>query len=336
MSLYSENDRPCLGSMRQLAAIRNLQIAEGPGRGMRLVEIDNGSGLRFSVYPDRALDIGEASFRGENFVWLPNDGASAPAFYDAQGFEWLRTWGGGMMTTCGFLNVGGPGEAGGENHGLHGRISHTPVTHLSTDARWENGRYQLTVSGEARHARVFGENLLLRRKITTFYGENTIEIENCVTNDGFRDAPYMLLMHMNFGWPLVSFGAYLEAPKHEVIPQNAVAQAGLKAWQYMEEPQKGFTEQVFYHKLPSGADGFAAIELVNHDSRRKLRVAYRTKELPYLVEWKMMGQGEYVLGLEPANCLPEGQNANAARKTLQTLAPGESATSVVRVSIEEL
>jgi len=333
---YTESDRPALGSLRQLAAIRQLEIAEGPGRGMRLVDVDNGSGLHFCVYPDRALDIGEASFSGQNFVWLPNDGSASPAFYDAQGFEWLRTWGGGMLTTAGLLNVGGPGEVNGESHGLHGRISHTPVSDLSTSAKWENGRYVLTVSGTARHARVFGENLLLRRTITTAYGDNTIEIENSVTNDGFRQSPYMLLLHMNFGRPLVSFGATLEAPEHEVVPQNAVAQAGLKAWQYMEAPQAGFTEQVFYHKIPADADGFAAIELVNYDSKRKLRVSYRTKELPYLIEWKMMGQGEYVLGLEPANCLPEGQAANAAKGILPMLAPGESITSKVRVSISEL
>ena len=47
--------------------------------------------------------------------------------------------------------------------------------------------------------------------------------------------------------------------------------------------------------------------MINPDNRLKLTVSYRTAELPYLAQWKMMGRGEYVMGLEPANCFPEGQ-----------------------------
>ncbi|MCQ2378508.1 MAG: aldose 1-epimerase family protein [Victivallaceae bacterium] len=332
----AQNIRPYLGSARQLGAIRNLEIADGPGRGMRLLDVDNGSGLHFSVYPDRALDIGEASFMGTPFVWLPNSGAAAPAFYDADGIEWLRTWGGGMLTSCGYLNVGGPGVAGNEKHGLHGRVSHLPATGVSLFSGWENGRYVFRISGEVRHARVFGENLLLRRTISTAHGENTVTIEDRVVNEGFSETPFLQLMHMNFGWPLVSEAARLEADAHKVDPQNEIAARDLEHWAEMTPPQPGFVEEVFYHHLDAGTDGFAGISLVNPEEKIRLRVDFRKKELPYLVEWKMMGQGEYVLGLEPANCLPEGQAKNAEKGTLRRLAPGEESVSVVRVSLSAL
>lgn len=41
------------------------------------------------------------------------------------------------------------------------------------------------------------------------------------------------------------------------------------------------------------------------------------------MQWKQVGQGTYVLGLEPANCLGEGRSAARERGTLVELAPGE-------------
>ena len=50
----------------------------------------------------------------------------------------------------------------------------------------------------------------------------------------------------------------------------------------------------------------------------------------------MCGQGEYVCGLEPANCYPEGQAAMAKQNRLQKLAPGESRSTWIRIGLEEL
>ena len=65
-------------------------------------------------------------------------------------------------------------------------------------------------------------------------------------------------------------------------------------------------------------------------------MAYDAATLPYLNEWKQMGQGEYVVGLEPGNCIPTGQPDNAGRGILRTLAAGESATFRVRIAVDEL
>lgn len=45
-------------------------------------------------------------------------------------------------------------------------------------------------------------------------------------------------------------------------------------------------------------------------------------ELPYLVQWKMLGERLYVSALEPANCHTEGRASERQRGTLQFLAPG--------------
>ena len=54
-----------------------------------------------------------------------------------------------------------------------------------------------------------------------------------------------------------------------------------------------------------------------------LTLRFRLAELPHLVEWKMMQQGMYVLGLEPANCWVEGRSADRASGVLRFLEPGE-------------
>ena len=329
--------RERIGSMRQLAFIRRAVLEDGKGRNMRVMEISNGTGLNFTVYPDRGMDIGEASFKGIPLAWITPNGPVAPAFYEAEGFNWLRSWGGGLLTGCGLMNVGGPNRAGGENHGLHGRLSNTPAGQVNTTSRWnQDGVYELKAEGDIRVSRVFGKNLLMTRSIRTAMGDNAIEIEDTVTNEGFRKTPFMLLYHMNFGFPLLDEDSYLEAVPHKVTPQNTIAAAGFRDWNCAEAPTEDFAEQVFYHDIPADENGMASISMITPSSNLKLTVSYRVAELPYLVQWKMMGQGEYVMGLEPANCYPEGQENIEKRGILKMLAPGDTVSTKVRVAVEEL
>ena len=336
MKLDKKNILGKVGSMRQAASIRRAVLDDGKGRGMRIIDVDNGSGLRFTVYPDRGMDIGEASFCGMPLVWLPSE-PGTPESYDASGINWLRSWGGGMLTGCGLLNVGGPCEAGGDSHGLHGRLSHIPATQINTLADWQDDEnYLLTVSGKVNQSRVFGENLQLTRTINCIAGINTIVIEDTVENLGFSTQPFMLLYHMNFGWPLVNENSFLSPVDHQVTPQGETAAGGLDKWDKMSLPVPGFAEEVFYHDVPADADGMSAVTLTNPDAKVRLTVACRKAELPFIVQWKQMGQGEYVLGLEPGNCLPENQNGNREKGLLKTIAPGEKISHKVMVTLEKL
>ena len=52
-------------------------------------------------------------------------------------------------------------------------------------------------------------------------------------------------------------------------------------------------------------------------------VKCRLGQLSQFTQWKMLGQGTYVLGFEPANCRVEGRAKERERGTLQNLAPQE-------------
>lgn len=325
---------PRVGRMEQLASIRRHVADDGKGRGMRVWEVNNGSGLTFTVYPDRGMDIGQAFYRGTPLAWVTGNLEVAPTFYNETGAEWLRTWGGGLLTGCGLTNVGGPNTVNGETHGLHGRLSHLPAEEVNSSAEWtDDGNYTLNISGRVRQAKAFGENLVLTRRLTTVMGSSELILRDTIENRGFRPEPCMLLYHINLGWPLVDDGAVLEAPPHPVEPQTDHAAKGLDAWTRITPPVPGMAEEVFYHTLPADEQGMACMRLKNPRLGLSFTVTYRVAELPWMIQWKMMGEGEYVLGLEPANCFPEGQERFARRGLLRHLEPGESFETFLRLAV---
>lgn len=323
------------GCVEQLAQIRQAVLDDGRGRGSRVAEFVNGSGLNFTVNLDRGMDIAEASYRGIPLAWISPNRPVAPAFYEPEGLGWLRTWGGGLLTGCGLRNVGNPGPAGAETHGLHGRLSHIPAEDVAVEKKWIDGYYVQSISGWVKQTAVFFENLHLKRKISSVMGQNSIRVEDIVENHGFAVSPLMLLYHINLGFPLLDKDAYLTAASHEAVPRDGIAAMGHKDWQKSEAPQPGYKEQVFYHEIPAGHDGFAAVTLTNPALKLAFQLEYRVAELPYLIQWKQMGQGEYVLGLEPANCHPEGQNSERQRGTLRELAPGQSISTCLKLTVLE-
>ena len=70
-------------------------------------------------------------------------------------------------------------------------------------------------------------------------------------------------------------------------------------------------------------------------SPRALKLSFDTNELKCFTQWKMMGEGDYVMGLEPGNCTPDGRDVLREKKLLKFLAPGAEASQTITVKIEE-
>lgn len=329
--------RPYVGTMDQLARIRTSVLDDGRGRGIRMADVDNGTGLRFAVLLDRGMDIGEASYNGTPFAYQTPVGLVHPAYYEPDGLRWLRGFGAGLLTGCGLRNVGSPEAEEGMRAdgplGLHGRLSNTPAEEVAVSKGWSNGRYVLRVAGTVREVSFFGENLALRRTISTAMGDNSITIDDEVSNLGARPSPLMMLYHINAGFPLLSESAGLAGRVERTVPRNAESAKGLGEWNRCQPPTAGYAEQCFFHDVAPDADGMARMALRNPGSGLAMEVAYRKAGLPYFTQWKMMGEQEYVMGLEPANCHPDGQSAERKNGTLAILAPGQTATFKVVVSL---
>jgi hypothetical protein len=228
------------------------------------------------------------------------------------------------VTTCGLTYAGATGIDEGKPYGLHGRASNLPAYNVCADGEWENDIYVMWVQGKIRETAVFGPNIELVRTISARLGESKIWIHDKVTNLGYADTEHMILYHCNFGFPVVDKGSRVVAPVKDVKPRDAAAEPGLSQHMGFSEPINGYAEQVFYLEMAEDKHGNVDAALVNDAKGLGVYLRYPKKELPKFTEWKMMGQGTYVVGYEPANCWVEGRAKERERGTLQYLQPGET------------
>lgn len=321
------------GSMDQLAPVRRFTFAEGRAKAVEAIQVETGTGLAFTCLVDRALDLSDARWRGTSLCWHSAAGVVAPCAYERAGAGWLRGFGGGMLTTCGLRNAGPGTDEGWETFGLHGEISYAPASRVAVDSGWSGDAYRIRISGEVREAYPFGPNLVLRRAWTTELGACWLELEDEVANEGHRPETHMQLYHWNFGFPFLNEGTRLRVTADRVEPRDEAARPGLDDWPRFAPPSDGFAEQVFFHSH-SGEPPTAASALLVSDETEDLAVelSWDPRSLPYLVQWKLCAPGEYVLGIEPATCLPLGRAWHAGRQ-LPQLAPGASVKFRLRFEV---
>ena len=318
-----------VGNMDQIAGVRTVQLDDGNERPLRAAVIHTGGGLELTVALDRCLDIASASFDGKAMGWRSATGDVAPQYFEAEGIRWLRSYFGGLVTTCGLTHVGAPRpESALLGNGLHGRIGNTPARNVKIVQEWQGDDYVLSVTGTMRETVVFGENLTLTRTVSTKLGERRFWIDDAVVNEGFNDTKYMLLYHCNIGWPALDAGSTMVSPSRRVAPRDAVAADGKANWYKMDPPVHAYAEKCYYHDMAPKRDGSVTVALVN-DGFPKGRgfgvyVKYNKKELPRFVQWKQMGEQDYVIGFEPCNCGVEGRGIDEELRLLHTLKPGES------------
>lgn len=311
--------RERIGSLAQVVRVDSFVEAEGMSRGARRIRLVNGGGIELEVHPDRALDIGRLTIDGIPVSWIWANGITAPQFYEPGGNGWLRTFGGGLLATCGLDTFGPPSEDGGQLLGQHGRIGALSAQIVRSEATED----EVVVEGVIRQANLFEENLVLRRRISSAAGSDTVLVEDTVTNEGFVAAPHMILYHCNLGWPLLDCDSRVEISSTSIEPRDTNAASGLNDWGRVGLPVPGFREQVFRHGF--GDRGPATARIVNPVLGLEFTLTFPSDVLPTLYQWKMIGQGAYVVGLEPSNCSNVfGRAAARAAGELPLLQPGQS------------
>lgn len=310
-------------NLAQIGGIRPFELAAGRERGVRGFDVSTGTGFEFTVLADRALDITRMTFRGIPMAHLTPSGQAHPSYYEEGGIGWLQTFPGGAVTTCGLACAGAACVDEGKPLPLHGRISALPVEELGYWGEWQGDDYWLHITGAITEGVLFGAPLRLTRKITAKLGGNSVLFQDTVENISGESTPHMMLYHCNFGWPLLSPTSRLVAASNKpVSPRDSAGD--VTQWSTFQQPTPGYAEQVFYHDLPADNAGDVRVALINPELNLGLGLRYHQKTLPRFVQWKQMGFGHYVLGLEPANCGVEGRDKERARGTLVVLQPGES------------
>ncbi len=327
------------GQIDQIAGIQTSILQDGKAFPSRSAFVYNGSGLEFSVYLDRCMDISHASYKGIPIGWRSTPGDVAPFYYEPEGIRWLRSYFGGLLTTCGVTNVGPPcekSELTGE--GLHGRISNTPAEDVCIEKKWEQGKYLLSIKGKMRQSALFAENIVIERKIETYLGVNYFKITDTITNEGFRKTPFMMLYHCNIGWPVVCEGARVCIPVRKTIPRDEIAKQGKDAWYEITPPAENYQERVYFHDVQTQKNGDVVIGIYHKKPKFEsnfygVYIKYKKAQLPKLVQWKMLGAGEYVIGLEPCNAGVLGRDETEKRGEMDYLKAGETRTHELEIGV---
>ena len=320
-----------VGDASQLGGIRNVTLNDGNENGVRAVEVCTGSGLRFTVLPDRGMDILDAEFSGRSLCWRSSTGAVAPSFFESIGPGWLRGFFGGLLTTCGLSYVGPADVDEGEVLGVHGRVSYIPARDVCTDCRWDGDEYLMSVRGRVTETSSLGPRVTLTRNICSELGANSLSIDDTIENEGYLTSPFTMLYHINLGFPVVSKDAILLSPTKNVTNIAGEAITQIDQYRRFDDPQAETQEGVFCHEMVPDEQGYVTAALIARKPNPfGVFVRYRMKELPLLWEWRMLRRGVYVVALEPANCRPEERSKSRKRGDLKFLRPGE----VVRHHVE--
>ena len=303
------------GSLAAFGGVRLMELSDGLERGVRQLEFRTGTGLRFTVLVDRAMDICEVDYKGCQIGWHGPSGIRHPGLHEHDsegGFAWGRSFS-GFLVTCGLDHTLGPEVVPADTynypgmpttrHGLHGRVSTIPARLTGYGERWEGERCILWAEGQVRQAATFAEQLTLFRRIEVDLGSNDIRLSDRVVNTGFLPTPHMFFYHINIGAPVLAEGSRYLAPITDVVwaahAARYVAQG--VGYQRIPAPQDGFAEQVWQHETAADATGEVPVALVNDRLGLGIEVVTRKDQLPCLFEWQHFQAGAYAFGIEPSS-----------------------------------
>jgi hypothetical protein len=332
-----------VGNMAQVGGVELLSHEDGYARGGRFVDVRTGSGFRFTVHVDRGLDPGYAEFNGASLAWLPPKLFPAPTYWENDDHAWVRFVLGGLCNTAGLVTIGSPQTVDvshfkfhardTDRFGTHDRIAILPASRFAFGERWEGERCFLWVEGAVRQEITYGENLLLTRRYEAELGTSSFTLTDVVRNDGFYPTPHQLLYHFNIGYPVVDEGAELLAAVTGDVPGSIFEDEAGPSDRYrrFSGPEQGFFAEGYEIPMATGDDGWVSAAVVNRgfrglDGGLGVFLRYDPETLPVYLEWRMMGEGLYAVGMEPSTngfkTVPELVEAGYPIM----LAPGEERT----------
>jgi hypothetical protein len=319
-----------ISNAAQLGGIETSVIDNGAGRGTRIAWINTGTGLRFKVVIDRAMDIADTFYNEHSLAWLSHSGITSAQPMSDKSIDWLKTFGGGLLVTCGLSHVGGPESDEFGERGIHGEISNIPAeieSIIQPDPL--SGKMDMSITGIIRQSQALGSRLELRRTISATLGKSVIRIHDEVINKGNIDAAHMLLYHCNFGWPLIDEGTKIlwngTWKVRDGNPNKIFSEGNdFKTCPPPLDDHQGSGEEVAFIDLESDDDGFCNCGLENSRLGLRVNLKFQKKQFPCLTNWQHFGKGEYVVGLEPGTNPPIGQSRARRQNELIQLAPGET------------
>lgn len=316
------------GNSEQVYGVRRIILDEGNARGIAIYQVHTAGGLDVEILADTGLDMGHLRYKGVNMNYMSKNGYDSPSRFLPLSGQFDHYFPGGMLFTCGLMSAG-PENTDSEFHPLHGRFHGNSAHNLSAYVEDEN----IIVSGEVKETEQGKHNFSLKRKYIIPVWGSELCIEDEITNLTTSPVEYMMLYHINFGWPMLSEKAVLEMPeKRKVTPRTPYAEKGLARQCEFCEPINGEEEQVYFNEMES--EPYARLK--NPEIGLCAEVSWSLDTLPILAQWKNMKSGDYVLGLEPSSCYIKGRAKERSEGRLLRLDPFGKVKNSVCLKFSEL
>ncbi len=329
-----------ISNHHQVGGIELSILDDGNGRGSRVAWFNTGSGLRFKLVLDRAMDIADAFYNEYSLAWISHLGVSKPNPTTDNATNWLKSFGGGLLTTCGLTQTGGEINDFAEGRGVHDQISMCPAiieSIIQPDLR--KGNMHMSITGRMIQTSLFGPSLELKRTISAELGSSVIGIKDEVINVGNSNAPHMLLYHINFGWPLLDEGT-------ELIWDGAVTSRGGKMdnkifnsdcnYKKCVSPSNEYSGEesaVGFVDIAANDKGLCECGVNNPELGLKVLLRYTKENFPWMANWQHYGKNEYVTALEPCTAPPLGQVGAKKENLLIQIRPQETRTYNIEIEI---
>jgi hypothetical protein len=327
------------GALSQFAGVRLMTLGDGLERGIRMLEFRTGSGLRFTVLVDRAMDIADCEYKGQSIGWNSPAGFRHPGLHEYEGeggLAWARSFS-GLLVTCGLDHILFMNEVPADTyvysprqtvkHSLHGRVGTIPARLTGYGESWEGDRCVLWAEGVVQQAAVFGEDLHLIRRIEADVGGREIRLHDRVVNHGFYKTPHMYCYHINVGHPVLDAGSRYLAPVRDVVWAAHADAATYRrqgvGYRVPSAPKLDFHEQVWQHELGADAGGEVPVALVNDRLGLGFEVVTRKDQFPCQYEWQNLQAGQYAFGIEPSSNHVLGNLAARERNEMIWLMHGD-------------
>ncbi len=317
-----------VGDISQLGGIKSYDMNDGFSRGVRAIDVKTTAGLDMTVLADRCLDISYLSYKSIPISWRSAVPITHPSYFESKWDVWLRTFYGGLFTTCGLTYFGFPSVDEGTEYNIHGRAANLPGYNICHETVWEDDTYKFNISGKAREVKHGGDKLELTRKITTIMDEPKIMIEDRVKNIGSKKSPIMMLYHFNIGYPIIDEDSKLIEPKANVFTKDETSKKGFANYTNFAAPASGYENELYFHEINPDIEGYGNIAIVNEGFNNGegigIWLRYKQDTLPCLTQWKLLSNGgEYVCGLEPGNNFVTSREEARLQDTLNYLLPDE-------------
>lgn len=261
--------------------------------------------------------------------------APAAAAWDDRS-RWLSGYPGGWQVLC--PNAGPAREVDGATQGFHGEAALVPWQVLDRSPTCLTAQVEL-----------FGAPLLLHRAVQLDGG--VLRVEDTVTNAGDAPRSVAWVQHVGFGAPLLAEGSRLHLPSCTVradpqAPGTLLAPDSTHPWPWATSAAGGSLDlrelpgphrpREVFAALTDLAAGWCAV--TNPERGVGVSLRWDVDRFPYAWLWQEMHATSsfpwfgraYVLGIEPANVLPDH---GRSRPPAPVLAPGETWAARIQLSV---